>query len=334
MHIENEKLIKTPVKDFAKKVICDGHLFLTTKEGRRFYLMKPGIFIDQSFIKKHASLNTTFDFLPLTNQVVTEKFSQLFKELRYLRFEKDLRLKAAEVIHEFQKAYADDEHFLSFALACFQEFNQLPNDVLIKMHETDLYLLRKALYSSAFSVLITMTNDYYHFMMIRDIYNLTFALDVGLCDENYSYFVAQACNQENQQPGTGKAWLVEQRASESESKVFLEHPQKSYQFLKENLHLLSFPELKEIALYQHELANGEGFPRGVHKGQVSSWEAIVILADSLIEIKDDYDFETKVMSYLTAFENKKLSDLPINRVYKKLCLGLGLAEFTSKEAGA
>lgn len=315
-------IIQLPVRDFAKKQICDGHVFLVTKDGRKFYLMKPGVFVDPAFVKKHASNNTVFDFFPVTNDEIQKQFAFILKELCYLQYEKDMRLKAFEIVRFFEKMFSNDAHFLNFVLACHEVFCALPAQVMEKLHETDLYLFRKSLYSAAFSVIIGLANDFYHPLLLKDFFNLAFLLDYGLCDSDYSYYVSEACNHENQKPGSGKEWLFQQRASESEMKVFLGHPEKGYQFLKENRDVLSHPELAEICLYQHELSNGSGFPRGVTKGLVSSWESVVILADALVEIRPDYDFETRVVDYLLNFKGEKLGDLPVGKVYRKLCEGI------------
>jgi hypothetical protein len=316
MKPENQNLIKLPVKELAKKIICDGHLFLLVGD-RKFYLMKPGVFIDQAFIKKHAPKDATFDFDVVINEEVKTKFKTLFRELRYLQFERDLRLKSFEILKYFQECFSGGEHFLTFALACHEEFCQLPLEDQSRMHETDMNLYRKALYSSAFAVIIGMGNDYYHFLMLKDFYNITFGLDIGLCESNYSYYVAEACNVENRQPGSGVKYLVSERASEFEVDVYLKHPQRTHEYFKKK-EFLSYPELAEITLYQHELTDGTGFPRAIKKGQVSSWEAIVILADSLVEISSEYHFEMDVIPYLISFQNQKLNDLPVSRVYKKV----------------
>ena len=320
MKTETQNFIKLQVKDLSKKIVCEGHLFLSSG-GRKFYLMKPGVFVDPGFIKKYAVSNHAFDFESVINDDVKEKFKLLFRELRYLRFEKDLREKSFEILGYFHRVFSDNEHFLSYALACHEEFCQVPFEEQLRMHETDMHLYRKALYAAAFSVIVALANDYYDFLMLRDFYNLTFMLDIGLCQTSYSYFVAQACNEENKNPGSGKEFLQKEKASDFEMEVFLKHPAKSYEVLK-SLSILAYSELAEVTLYQHELSDGTGFPRGVFKGQVSSWEAIVIFADSLVEIVTDYTFENEVLKYLLEFQNQKLKDLPVNRVYKKLCFTL------------
>lgn len=317
MKNENSNFIKLPVKDLAKKIICDGHLFLSSGE-RKFYLMKPGVFVDPGFIKKHAVANPSFDFDVVSSEEKKEKFRSLFRELRYLQFEKDLRLKCFEVLKAFHDVFSHGEHFLSFALACHEEFCQISLDDQKRMHETDMHLYRKALYSSAFAVITGMANDFYHFLMLKDFYNLTFALDIGLCESNYSYYVCEACNAENREPGSGLKLLETEKASQFEKDVFFNHPEGSYKYLKANA-ILSYPELAEVSLYQHELADGNGFPRKVQKSQISSWEAVVMFADSLVEISSEYNFENDVIQYMTNFKSQKLKDLPVSKVFKKLC---------------
>lgn len=326
--IENTTTL--PIKDFAKKIICDGHLYLRSGEGRRFYLLKPGIMIDESFIKKHATNQTVFDYLQVTDTEVIEKFITLFRELKYLQFEKDLRLKTIEIVSYFKSVYEAKGHFLSFALACHNEFSAIPSKDQQRLHETDIHLFRKSLYSAAFAVIIGFTNDFYHYPIIKDFYNLSLGLDIGLCEESYSYFVAEACNQENQLPGSGKAWMELEGATEQEMNVFLHHPEKSHKFFNDREEILAYPEMKEVVLYQHELSDGKGFPRGIPKGQVSGWEAIVVLSSSLVEIRDEYEFEQDVLNFIFSFENQKLGEIPVQRVYQKLCVGLGDI-FTKKE---
>lgn len=320
MNESTNNLIKLPVKDLAKKNVCDGHLYLSVGT-KKFYLMKPGVLVDPGFIKKHALHNPTFDFESVVNETVKDEFKSLFKELKYLQFEKDLRGKCSEILQKFIQIYSKEEHFLSFALACYEEFCLVSFEDQKKMHETDMHLFRKALYSSAFSIIVGMSNDYYQFIILKDFYNLTFSLDIGLCEDNYSYYVAEACNHESREPGSGIKYLENERASEFEKNVFIHHPEKSYNFLKSN-QILSYPELVEAALYQHELADGSGFPRGVVKGQFSSWEAIVIFSDSLVEITHLYEFEKNVVDYLLNFKSKRLHDLILNRVHRKLSLVL------------
>lgn len=314
-----DQIFKLAIKDLAKKTICEGHLFLATSEGRKFYVMKPGMYLDSQFLKKHATLNTVFDFTPVTDEAVVELFLQLFKELKYLHFEKDIREKSGHILSRFQELYAQGEHLLSFVLACHKEFCGIPQEHLTKIHETDIHLFRKSIYAGALAVVIGISNDFYHYTMLKDFYNLTLGLDIGLCDKNYSYFVAQACNEENKEPGSGLGWLKSQQVSDSEIQVFLAHPDKSYDFFKSHPQLLAFPELAEVALYQHELSSGTGFPRGITKAQISGWEAVVILADSLFEITDQYNFESDFLGYIQNFQNKKLNQLPVAKVYKRFC---------------
>jgi len=323
---------KLAIKDLAKKTICDGHLYISGKESRRFYVLQPGMIVDEEFVKKHAVLNTTFDFLPVVQPQHLQRFHSFFKELKYSQFEIDQRNKCLGLLRGFHEIYSGEAHFLDFALAAFEEFNLIPLEDLKRMHNLDINLFRKSLYSAGFALVVAMANDFYHYMLLRDIYNLTLALDMGLCDSHYSYFVAKGCNQENHRPGSGLTWMRAEKASELEINVYLSHPQKSYDFIKSRS-ILAYPELAQIALYQHELASGEGFPRGIKKGLISSWEAVVVLASSLVDIEEAFDFETSVLKYLTSFNNQKLELLPVGKSYNKLCGVLGFLE-SEEETGS
>jgi hypothetical protein len=329
---EQDQMLKIPIKDLARKVICEGHLYLPFKGGRKVYMLRPGVLLEEDFVKKHATLNTVFDYIPVTNPVVLERFTTLLRELKYLQFEKDLRLKAQEIASYFYQVFTGEEHFLTFALACHREFCTLPEETLSLINGADVLLFRKCLYSAAFSTILAITNDFFHYPMLRDFYNLTFALDVGLCNSNYTYFIAQACNHENQFPGQGRGWLEEKGASAEEKELFFNHPEQGRQYLENLKHLFAYPELAEIVLYQHELSDGSGFPRGVIKGHVSSWEAVVILADAMVEISETYAFESSVISFILDFQNAKLTELPVGKAYRKLCESLRYFE-QLKETG-
>jgi hypothetical protein len=320
MKQKQKNLNRLLIKDFAKKIICDGYLFVTYNS-KVFCVMKPGIFIDPEFIKKYAIKNQVFEFESVVSDEVKEKFKLLFRELKNENLEKPIREKCAEIFRYFFDAFSGKYHFLTFAQACYEEFCAVPLDYQNKLHEIDLYLFRKGLYSSAFSIIVAMANDFYHYPMLQDFYNLTFSLDLGLCEQNYSYHVAVACNHENQKPGYGLKYLDSEKVTKLEIDVFLNHPEKSYEFVK-NRSYLNYPELAEAILYQHELSDGTGFPRRIFKGQVSNWEAVTILADSLVEIADRFEFEMNAVEYLKKFKNSKMIDIPISRVYKKLKIAI------------
>lgn len=316
------EMMKISIKELAKFSICPGHLYLQTSSERQFYLMKPGMYIDKNFLNKHLNLQTEFELNPIISVQIQDEFFRLLKEFNYLHFEMDIRKKCRELIIYFSKIFTSESHFLNFAIPCFQHFNNLHPAYLQVMSDVDVYLLRKAIYSAAFSVLISFCNGIYHPLMVKDIYNLTLSLDVGLCRKNYSYFVAQACNEENKNPGNGMKWLQQEKATPEEIDIFLSHPNESYKLYEQGKIKLLHRELAQIILYQHELSNGKGFPRGIKKGLVSSWESVVILADSLVGIEKEFDFENRVIEFLYQFESKKLKNLPLNKIYQRLCHSL------------
>jgi hypothetical protein len=310
--LATEKLL---IKDLAQRKICEGHLYLLGK--RKFYIVRPGILLDPEFIKRHALNEYHYELRSVVNSEVKETFRSMFQDLRLLEYEKELRLKCAEILNYFYRVHSSGEHFLSFALACYEEFCQVPYQYQVDIHETDMLLFRKSFYSGAFSIITGMANSFHNFPLLRDFYNITFSIDIGLVGPGYSSFIAEACNVENRTPGKGRGYLVEQFATELEQDIFFQHPKRSYKLMKA-MKILTFPELAECILYQHELSFGNGFPRGIRKGQVSSSEAVIIFSDSLVEICTEYNFETNVIEFLMGFKTDKLEELPVQRVYTKL----------------
>jgi hypothetical protein len=78
--------------------------------------------------------------------------------------------------------------------------------------------------------------------------------------------------------------------------------------------------LKKTILFQHEIANGMGFPNGVHHSQITSVESILILADALVEIKDDDHFPIGVVEHIKKFESKKIEILQVKRLFNKFLM--------------
>lgn len=304
------------INDLAKKVICDGYLYINGVS-KKFTLLKPGIFIDADFIKKYAVKNQKFEFESVIDRTEIDQFKILFSTLRKMNFEKHVRNQCKEILNSFFKYYSSDQHFLNWALACYEHFCSVSLDIQNRIHESDIYLYRKSLYSAGFSVLICLCNDFYHYKMISDLYNLTFLVDVGLCGKDFSYNVAEACNQESRIPGSGRFYLHQQNVSEVEQDLFYDHPELSYKMIKD-LKLLYYPELAECVLYQHELADGTGFPRGVTRSEVSRWEAVVMLSNSLIDISSSYEWEMSPLEFIKTFNIHKCHDVAVGAVFNNL----------------
>lgn len=309
-----EKIIG--VRELAKKTLCDGKLFLNVG-GKNILLMSSGTFIDDHFIKKHAAINSKFVIEQEINHEIKSEFKRLFKELKYSQFEKDLKLKCLEIVDTFYKVYKEKNHFISFAVAAYEEFCLLPREVQSSLHEADVNLFRKTLYSSAFSILIAIANDFFHYLVLRDLYNVTFSLDIGLAGDKYTYYISEACNRENRSPGEGILYLESQNVSRAERELYLQHPRLGSEKIN-SLGILSYPKLSQIILFQHELSSGEGFPEGIKKGQMSIWDSIVILADSLVEISSEHEFEKNVITYFYSLEETRIHDLPVSRALKNL----------------
>jgi len=147
-------------------------------------------------------------------------------------------------------------------------------------------------------------------------------MDIGLASENFTYWVALACQEEKQQPGYGIDFLRARHASDPEVELFLSHPQIGHARIKQEWEAqMAFPALINSVLHHHELADGTGFPSGISRSGMSDWESLVILADQLV------DYRTTILkSYAhhglreiwQAFHRRKVLNCPVGHVWRRI----------------
>jgi hypothetical protein len=301
---------------FWEQTLSSGRLLLQMGP-KRISLLEAGQLIDKNHLKKYQDSNLVLDVC--TDQDKYEEYVSLFSDLKNKKFEKDQRELAKKILKAvFEDWKKEQTHLLTFATACFDSFNTLPREELVKIDNTDLRLFKKAIYASAIAVVAAISNDYFEFNLIKDLYLVTFVLDVGLCDTNYSYHIAMAVDEESKLAGAGIDYLKTVHASEKEHELFLKHPEKSHDLIESLAFNMSYPELSEIVLYQHETTQGSGFPRGVTKREISTWDAVCLYADGVVMMSSLSEFEKSPLRYLLEKSFEKQDHLPIKKVFLRI----------------
>jgi len=310
-----EKLKEIDI-NFWDQTLSPGHLFIQMGP-KLLSLLEAGQVIDKNYLNKYK--NSKLFIESKIDSKKYEMFMELFDQLKNIKFEKPNRdhckLIMSKIVEDWSSS---DSHLLTFALACFNTFNSLPTSELSRIDNTDIRLFKKSLYSSCIAVVTAMSNDFYEFSILQDFYQITFVMDFGLCDASYSFHIANAVDAESTGAGNGLLYLEKAKASVNERNLFLGHPEKSYKLLESEHINLHYPELSSIVLYQHETTTGNGFPRGITKREVSSWDAICLYADSIVKMTAIEQLESNCMSYLISESNLKQDLLPVKRVFMKL----------------
>ncbi len=299
-------------QSFWDQTLCSGRLLLQMGP-RRLSLLEAGQIIDKKFLDKYK--NSELYLEPVADLNRVNEFKKMFADLKSKKFEREQREQAKLILREVIKDWSHPEaHLLTFAQASFEVLNTLPHEELYKIDSTDLRLFKKALYASAISVVIGMSNDYFEFNLLKDIYQITFVLDAGLCGPNYSYHIANAVDAESQKSGEGIKYLNQVKASEKEKELFFKHPEASHDLIESLQFNLTYPELTEIVLFQHETATGKGFPRGITKREISTWDAVCLLADGVVAMSQIEKVEKNTINYLLKISMEKQDILPIKKV--------------------
>lgn len=302
-------------ENFWSQKICDGNLYL--KMGpKSIRLFEAGQVLDQELLSKYKNSSLFVD--KIINQDLYDKYIFLFNELKTKKFEKDQRSVSKRILSTvFQDWMGEGSHPLTFAKAAFDSLNFLPYGDLLKFDTADSRLFKKALYSGAILVVSAMSNEFFEFNLIKDLYQVTFCFDIGLCDKNYSYHLAFAVDSEALIAGGGLDYLNKAHASIEEKKLFLSHPQKSFELLDSLKVYFTYPELIEVSLYQHETATGSGFPRGITKREVSTWDAVCLFADGIVSVSKLEELEKNIKLFILLHGETKQDLTPTKRVFFK-----------------
>lgn len=210
---------------------------------------------------------------------------------------------------------------LDWSFACYNYLR--PDEAteleLLNGHEI---LHRRGLHVAGLAVIFAMGCGYSDPLFLRELYQTAWLLDIGLLKTDFSYWTAMACQAEKAQPGAGVALLKKAGASELEVKVFLEHPNESHRIALERFEkkFHNVGLLDAIARH-HELADGKGFPRGIPPAALSDWESILVLADQMVDYRDEVlkQYATDGLRLVwQPFRQLPLRNLPIQRVLRKV----------------
>lgn len=290
--------------------ICQGFVYFQTSSSR-ILLCNPGTWIDQKLSIKFEKLKDKIDFVSVIDTNLNENFKSLFMAHLKYDFENEWAKSKEEILTLFNSMLAEGKSFFNWSIACFEVFNKSSHSELNDLHETDVNLFRKAQLSASIAVWLSLTNGFYEPKLLEDIYHLSFFQDSGLIDPEYSYYVTEAIDQESLNPGHGIKYLVNQKASSAEIKLYKEHPFGSYEFIK-RVDLLNDPELANTILLGHELSSGEGFPFGYTEAVLANWEKIIILADHLVKYNSSSDYN--LYKELETIRSFKIDILPVRKV--------------------
>lgn len=309
--------------ELASWTLAPGDIFFhNEKLGRVIRLKRAGDLLEQSWIEKmrYGSL------LKWQPRVDVKRIEVLLGHWESWSAEEDPtnRERCQERFTEALRAGLHSEGGLSlmdWAFACHRLFapDVAMQDTMLTKH---VVLHRRGLYVSALSVLFALACGYSEPQLLREIYKVAWLLDAGLMRDEFTHWIALACQVEKAKPGSGIEFLKVKQATQLEQQLYLQHPQLGYDSARALLERgMSYPSLLNAILRHHELSDGKGFPGHLPGAALSDWEALIILADQLVDYRESVieKYAAHGLREVWAeFRRLPVRNLPVERVRRKV----------------
>lgn len=336
--IESHKLIRRETSSFGKKTS------IVLEDLKRFFLLPGNLSVNLTQSKKDFKILKTFG-------LVDEEFLYRFRKYEEIPFtlESKINLKwvnhITKVFNEFKASHLPDEFkkmqdklrielasamwtvdseisMADLAYACFQIFHQQHQTITAELYKTDINLFKRSLFVSSLNVLLAYIAGYHDIKFLADVYRIGWVLDSGLINNQFSYSILMACQAEKIKPGAGLDYLISQNRPIEEIELYINHPQRSYEKIQENIDKLFFyPELSQTILYHHEQSNGAGFPQKITYSGLSEFETLVILSNYFVDYTEegmDKLFDLNLRKMWDVFNEPLFANLPVYRLKIKV----------------
>lgn len=291
-------------------------------EGRLVRLKRTGDYLDEQWRKKYGASDRLL-IKPAIDRAAVSGVSQLW--LAWTSAEDSAAASAAGAqLEEFLRGGLHSEgglSLLTWAWACFEIFGA-PTPLLEEMARRHELLQRRALHVAPLAVLFGLALGYRDPVFLRDLYWTSWWMDAGLLGDDFTDRVASACQHERQAPGSGLECLRQLNASVAETEFFLRHPEHGHErAYAEWASRMTHPVLLRAVERHHELAQGGGFPLGLHLSLIADWEALVVMADQMVGY-DDAGLEAHGLEGMREcwrqFARRRHAGCPVARVWRRV----------------
>lgn len=286
-----EDLSTIKLSEIKTNTVSKSHLFhLLPGNKRAILLLRAGDYVESAFITKYLDkgLESLYE-LEIIHEEDLVFYKNKWSALKNAKTQHDQFSIRDEIISQLAKDFwaSKEKSFLSFVIACFEEFYIYPENVLNKFQEVSMTLYTRSLLISSVSCAVSLVNNYVDYRFIKDFYNTSFMMDYGLIEfGNFNFMLSQACEKERNNPGTGIELLYEKKRPEAEVFAFKNHPNVSFRAVSEFKGQFQYPEILDNIKMHHEKYDGSGFPNGYFYSVMSDTETLLIFCDYMIPFEE------------------------------------------------
>lgn len=310
-------------KELASWKLAPGDIYYQTPATKKLLKLKrAGEFLEEAWIEKTRH-NSGLFWLPLVHLKRVEQLVSQWESLLEKDDPQEFEVSLTRLSDEIRAGLHSEGglSLMDWAYACHKIFKPDEN-LQLEMLNQHLALHRRAFYVSSLSVLFGLACGYTDPNFLKELYETAWLLDIGLLHPDFSYWISLACQVEKIRPGSGIEYLNCKQASKGEKELFLNHPELGYKkALELKANKYKNPLLLNSVLHHHELADGRGFPQGINQSLMSDWEAILVMADQLVDYREEVleNYATFSMRDIwLSFKQLPQRNLPIQRVVKTI----------------
>ncbi len=276
------------MEEMKSMKISKGHFIYFLEDiDKPIYMRGPGDFISEEYVQTYVKRGAThFHLLPETDDAFLKELISIFKSFERNKTELDNFHSRDKLINIMKESYIevnDNYSILNLIVAAFDVFYHLPEKVVQNLYDADEVLYHRSMLNATYSIIVAVFMGYMDFYTLRDIYNATLIVDLGLVGPNLNIEIVQACEREREKIRGGVEFLEKNKPSSVEA--FVEHPSASYQIAKNYESFFYSFAVCELILNQHESANGMGFPNGVNYLGMHDFEVIAQYVDLSIPFR-------------------------------------------------
>ncbi len=332
----HDDLFKVSESEILKKNVLSSYIFHMKKRGEKpILILRAGDIVDSERLEHFKSKKMdNFYHLDLSKSEKAEVFYNYFNQLEKARLLDDQNKLAEEIIFEFSKLYyAGDggDSLLLFVNACYEKFYNLDELYINSVFRKNPIMYSKTLITCSMAIIVALSNGVTDFSLLRDLYHCAFLMDFSISSHDISYFMQLACEAERKTPGAGLKFLNKAKVSEKEKLFFLNHPLRSKEFAMTLSESFLYPEILNIIELHHERSDGLGFPNKVFKTQMSRWENIISLADTLVPYEEFFyggkEENTLARKWINeVLNNKNIKKWPFEKLLVRLKKAMSWAE--------
>ncbi len=288
-----DDLVTINLSDIEVNTISHAHYFhFLPGKSKAILLLRAGDYLDKEFVERFKKKGLASLYcLEVTSREEVQKYKTLWGQFKVQRTQKQKLLFRDVILKKVAEDFLilEEKSFLSFVIACFEEFNIYSQDFIYNFQDGSLILYNRALLVSALNSLVCLATDYTDYLFIKDFYNLAFGMDSGfILKEAPNFMLISACEAERKYPGSGQEYLEKNKRSEFEIKKFLNHPLTSFELVSEFKEKFIFPELIEHIKIHHEKRDGTGFPYGLYYSSLSDTETLLSFCDYFVPFEEHH----------------------------------------------